>query len=155
MSLREIILGSIMVIWSSVRFLSQIKSFNISSGISEVISRLAVEGDQTMDSKLLKFSWIWFATCLIMLSIDIPQKFTSDPISEPLFHASCTIALSSYLYDYKSLQFHRIISETWFYRCWSIDSQKTIIHHYVIKCIFSSILGDILLQWQKYLYILR
>ena len=92
MSPRVMILGSLMVMLSSEGFLSKIKSFNISSGISEVISRSAVQGGQTMDSKLL-FSRMCSATCLIMLSIVIPQKFTTDSINEPLFHTSYTFAL--------------------------------------------------------------
>ena len=82
-----------MVMLSSEGFLNQIKSFNISSGISEVISRSELEGGQTMDSKLLKFSQICFARCLIMLSIYIPQKFTADFINEHPFDTSYAIAL--------------------------------------------------------------
>lgn len=101
MSARYMILGSLMVMLSSEGFLSQIKIFNISFGISEAISGSAVEGVQTIDSTLLKFSRMCFATCLILLSIDIPQKFTADYINEPLFHV--LLFFCPYVHNYENL----------------------------------------------------
>ena len=67
--------------------------FIILSGISKVISRSAVEGAQIMDFKLLKRSRTCFATCLFMLPLDIPQKFTEYSINEWCIIYYCTFAL--------------------------------------------------------------
>ena len=71
--------------------------FIILSGISKVISRSAVEGAQIMDFKLLKRSRTCFATCLFMLPLDIPQKFTEYSIMNDASYAIVLLLLCTRL----------------------------------------------------------
>ena len=70
---------------------NQTNNLSISSGITESVSKSAVDGGQFIVSKFMNFSRMCLAICFSILSIDIPQKFIADSMKEPPFDTSYTI----------------------------------------------------------------